>query len=338
MDEAELLQKFLYGDQPNAFSADGVVNAVGGLPLKGVQVQKSMSLPVDNELVAKQLQSYQEQAKGIKAFEDALNKKNASSNNPWVAAVAGLSDIFNGTQQVPALMQQQAKKEEEGLKNQVLLQNMRNNLTDNELKFLREQDASKKDAQKLSLLFANKNRVADERTQRIESGLFSEWQKNPITKNSQDVATSYEKINSAVKNPTPAGDISLVYNVMKMFDPGSTVREGEFATAQNASGVPDRIMNMYNKIRTGQRLNPTQREEFTGVAEKMFVSQLAQQKRWDNTVKERAKKLGLNPNNIVLGETLFGDTYSKEPKDTAINLPPDKMKRYEELLKKRDGK
>jgi hypothetical protein len=34
---------------------------------------------------------------------------------------------------------------------------------------------------------------------------------------------------------------------MKMLDPTSVVREGEFATAQNAASIPIKIVNMYNK-------------------------------------------------------------------------------------------
>jgi len=39
-----------------------------------------------------------------------------------------------------------------------------------------------------------------------------------------------------------------------MLDPGSVVRESEFATAQNAAGVPDQVRNMYNKVLSGTRL------------------------------------------------------------------------------------
>ena len=69
---------------------------------------------------------------------------------------------------------------------------------------------------------------------------------------------------------TAAGDIALIFNYMKMLDPGSVVREGEFATAQNAGGVDDRIVNSYNKLLTGERLNPKQRLSFESQATKLF--------------------------------------------------------------------
>ena len=59
-----------------------------------------------------------------------------------------------------------------------------------------------------------------------------------------------------------AGDVAMVYSYMKMLDPGSTVMQGEQATAQNTSGVPDQVRNIYNTLITGAGLTPTQRQAF----------------------------------------------------------------------------
>lgn len=63
-------------------------------------------------------------------------------------------------------------------------------------------------------------------------------------------------------NAQGPGDIAMVYSYMKMLDPGSTVMQGEQATAQNTSGVPDKIRNTYNNIILGASLTPTQRQGF----------------------------------------------------------------------------
>lgn len=57
---------------------------------------------------------------------------------------------------------------------------------------------------------------------------------------------------------------------MKMLDPSSVVREGEFATAQNAASVPDAVRNIYNKAQTGQRLNPDQRRNMLRASEDIY--------------------------------------------------------------------
>ena len=84
-----------------------------------------------------------------------------------------------------------------------------------------------------------------------------------------DTFTAFNRI-AASNDGTPAGDLALIFNYMKMLDPGSTVREGEFATAQNAEGVSGRIINVYNNLLSGERLNEGQRENFTGQASKIF--------------------------------------------------------------------
>ena len=38
--------------------------------------------------------------------------------------------------------------------------------------------------------------------------------------------------------PDAAGDMALIFSYMKMLDPNSTVREGEYATAQDAGSIP----------------------------------------------------------------------------------------------------
>lgn len=82
----------------------------------------------------------------------------------------------------------------------------------------------------------------------------------------QTVVNSYEQIAQAAKNPSAQNDLALIFSYMRMLDPTSVVREGEFANAQNAAGVPDRIRNEYNRLRDGQRLNPEQRTGFVNSA------------------------------------------------------------------------
>lgn len=91
-----------------------------------------------------------------------------------------------------------------------------------------------------------------------------------ISKDFESVADAYGRIQASVDSPDAAGDIALIFNYMKMLDPGSVVREGEFATAQNAGGVDDSIRNMYNKLVDGERLQPSQREMFSARAKKLF--------------------------------------------------------------------
>lgn len=94
----------------------------------------------------------------------------------------------------------------------------------------------------------------------------------PEVKAFNDVTSAYGIVKDlgARQKPTAADDISMVFSYMKMLDPGSAVREGEFANAQNAAGIPDRVRNLYNRAMSGNLLNPKQRQEFTQSAETIY--------------------------------------------------------------------
>ena len=80
-----------------------------------------------------------------------------------------------------------------------------------------------------------------------------------------EVRRGYERV--LASKDDAAGDISLIFGFMKMLDPGSVVREGEFATAQNAAGIPDQIKNAYNRALSGERLNPKSANAIQGTGE-----------------------------------------------------------------------
>lgn len=118
------------------------------------------------------------------------------------------------------------------------------------------------------------------------------------------VQDAYDRIEASVEDPDAAGDIALIFNYMKMLDPGSVVREGEFATAQNAGGVDDSVLNMYNKLIDGERLQPNQRKMFAGRASKLFDKAKGRNKSVRAENLRIAKRYGLSEADI------FGDPES----------------------------
>lgn len=84
-------------------------------------------------------------------------------------------------------------------------------------------------------------------------------------------AQAYGRIQASAKDPSAAGDLALIFNYMKLLDPGSVVRESEFATAQNAAGVPDRIRNLFNRVQNGERLGEEQRTDFVGRSAQIYM-------------------------------------------------------------------
>lgn len=115
-----------------------------------------------------------------------------------------------------------------------------------------------------------------------------------------DSATSYQRIIDSAKNPTAAGDLSLIYNYMKMLDPGSTVREGEFATAQNAGSLPQSLVGQYNKIVSGERFDPSLRNDFVNRASQLYRGQKERHDKRVEEFKRIATESKLNPGNIIV--------------------------------------
>ncbi|MHC1627421.1 MAG: hypothetical protein ACXQTI_01130, partial [Candidatus Nezhaarchaeales archaeon] len=107
------------------------------------------------------------------------------------------------------------------------------------------------------------------------------------------VEDAFGRIQASAEEPSAAGDLALIFNYMKMLDPGSTVREGEFATAQNAAGVPQRAVNLYNNLLSGERLNPDQRKDFLGRSDKLYSKSKGSYDKRIKIIKRQAKEYGL---------------------------------------------
>ena len=83
-------------------------------------------------------------------------------------------------------------------------------------------------------------------------------------------ATAYRRILNSAQDASAAGDLALIFNYMKLLDPGSVVRESEFATAQNAAGVPERLRSQYNRVLSGERLSDNQRGDFVDRSHRLY--------------------------------------------------------------------
>ena len=77
---------------------------------------------------------------------------------------------------------------------------------------------------------------------------------------------NFSIIETSAIDESGAGDIALVTSFMKMLDPGSVVRETEFATAANAGGLLARLSGLAKKVEDGQFLSTQQRADFKRLA------------------------------------------------------------------------
>jgi hypothetical protein len=151
---------------------------------------------------------------------------------------------------------------------------------------------------------------------------------NNNTKDYRALGSAYGNVQQAfnIDKPTAATDMAGVFGYMKILDPTSVVREGEYASAQNAANVPERIRNYYNKTVDGPFLSPEQRKEFAAHAQRLYDQATKDTDKLAGQYRTRAAKMGVDPSYVI---TDYKSTYQKpEPK-----LSPEDEGAYQEYLK-----
>jgi len=97
-------------------------------------------------------------------------------------------------------------------------------------------------------------------------------------------------------------DIALIFSFFKTVDPASTVREGEFATIENAGGIDTRFRNMYTRLLEGGRLNKAQRSQIVRIAQNKAKTAQKEIDRQSKRFKFSAKKLNIDPDLVIIPE------------------------------------
>ena len=147
---------------------------------------------------------------------------------------------------------------------------------------------------------SQQDQMRAQRSFQQENALRDDFEKQ--VKDQRISLATYPQIEAALTGTPSAGsDMRAIFRYMKMLDPTSVVREGEYATARNATGVPSQIANLYNKVLTGVVLTPQQRMDFLKQARSEREQALKYFNERANEFKGRARVYGLNPENVILG-------------------------------------
>ena len=96
------------------------------------------------------------------------------------------------------------------------------------------------------------------------------------------------------------GDVALITAFMKMLDPGSTVRESEFATARDTAGLYASLENYLEKAKTGEFLGASQRKVFTDLAGKYLQAAEKDGAKTRTSMEGIVDRLGLNPADVFV--------------------------------------
>ena len=124
---------------------------------------------------------------------------------------------------------------------------------------------------------------------------------------------AYEKILISAQDKTGASDTALIFSFMKMLDPGSVVRESEFAQGQNVSGLMAKFENLLTKVKSGEFLRDEDRQKFASLAEKYLRSGEKQNVKIRKGYDKLIKDYSLDP------EHIFGEmTNAPEPPEPMV--------------------
>jgi hypothetical protein len=129
-----------------------------------------------------------------------------------------------------------------------------------------------------------------------EARLRGEYNKR--TEDLVSAKTNFNIIEVSAADQTGAGDIALVTSFMKMLDPGSVVRETEFATAANTGGLLAKLKSTVTKIEDGKFLSVDQRSEFQNLAKKYLEAAQEREAAVQSSYSAIVDNYKLNPVNV----------------------------------------
>jgi hypothetical protein len=122
---------------------------------------------------------------------------------------------------------------------------------------------------------------------------------NALSKDYKSVRDSYNRVVASGQEPSAAGDLALIFNYMKILDPGSVVRESEFAQAAATGSFGERLKAAGQRLIRGERLSDDMRADFINRAKVLYDKQNTTQRALVDKYSVLASKRGLDPNDVI---------------------------------------
>ena len=121
-----------------------------------------------------------------------------------------------------------------------------------------------------------------------------------LTKDFRGARDAYARVVASAEDPSPAGDLSLIFNYMKVLDPGSVVRESEFATAAASGSFGESIQAAAQRVMSGERLSDNMRRDFANRAERLYKKQESLMEQTAGEYRTLAGRFDVDPKSVVL--------------------------------------
>lgn len=138
-------------------------------------------------------------------------------------------------------------------------------------------------------------------------------------KNLQELRQRQGQLEEYALNPSAFGDVGALTSFSKSIDPGSVVRPSEYATAEEARSLVDRVRGSISKAEKGQTLTPEQRQDLVRLAKHMNVVYTKNYQDYMKPVYKQAKARGIDIDLVdpYAGEALISGKSSAPAKAPA---------------------
>ena len=156
----------------------------------------------------------------------------------------------------------------------------------------------------------SKNRAEANKLLRESNGVLSNEDKtkqsnvfrkefNALSKDFTKSRDAFLRVEASAVDPSAAGDLALIFNFMKVLDPGSVVRESEFANAAASGAFGERVKAAGLRILNGERLSPVMRADFLNRAKRLFKAQQGNQNKLIKRYRALSTRFGVNPEDVI---------------------------------------
>ena len=152
-------------------------------------------------------------------------------------------------------------------------------------------------AETAALKEAGGGKLTPEQVFRQEESMRKEY--TARTANYREARRQYHVVATSSRQGSGPGDMALIMSFMKMLDPGSVVRETEFANARDTTSLLGRLSVLLgSKPVKGRLLTDEQCVEFEKLAAEYMAAADSEEVRARNHLKKVVKNYGLNVENV----------------------------------------
>jgi hypothetical protein len=152
-----------------------------------------------------------------------------------------------------------------------------------------------------------------------EKDLYAQYSSADPVKTYTAVRDGYERVRESAAQGTGAGDMGLIYGYMKMLDPGSVVRESEFAMAAQAGSYGEQIQGLVGRVINGERLPESVRQEFLQNADALYAQSAQNLGDINSQFSSRAQRWGVDPTRFIRAPEVYQPVKPNVPAGASVD-------------------